>query len=62
MALWWKIGTSRKACLRAQVFEVVIRDHFAGQIALPLHAQDLVLQVHQPAAFQAQFPQAARAE
>ena len=33
-ALWWKMGTSRKACLAAQEFEVAVGDHLAGQIAL----------------------------
>ncbi len=47
---------------RAQELEVVIRDHLAGQVALPFHAEDLVLQVHQAAAFEAQLPQPARAE
>ena len=28
MALWWKMGTSRKACLGAQIFEVASRESF----------------------------------
>ena len=46
--------------LRAQVLKIIIRNHFAGQVTLALEAEDLVLQVHQPAAIQPQFPQAAR--
>ena len=49
----------RKA--RAQVFEIVIRDQFARHIGLALEAEDLVFEIHQPAAFQTQFEQAARA-
>ncbi|MND06555.1 hypothetical protein D3C83_280030 [compost metagenome] len=40
----------------AQVLEVVVRDQFAGQIALAFHAQDFVLQVNEAAAFQTQLP------
>ena len=40
----------------AQVIEVTVRNHLAGQVALPLHAENLVFQVHQTAAFQAQLP------
>ena len=62
IALWWKIGTTLKACRRAQEIEVAVRDHLAGQIAFALHAEDLVFQVDQAAAVEAQLPEAARAE
>ena len=47
--------------VRAQILEVVIGDHLPGQVAFPLQAQDLVLQVHQPAAIEPQLPQPPRA-
>ena len=62
MALWWKIGTRSKARCVRRVSEIAVGDHLARQIALPLDTQNLILQVHQAAAFQAQLPQAARAE
>ena len=54
-------GHHAKGLLRAQVFEVDVRDHLAGQVAFALDAEDLVLEVHQAAAFEAQLPEAARA-
>ena len=62
MALWWKMGDHLEGLLAAQKIEVHVGDHFAGQIALALDAQNAILQIHQAAAIQAQFPQAARAE
>ena len=45
----------------AQVLEVDVGDHLAGKVALPFDPQDLVLQFHEAATVQAQFPQAPRA-
>ncbi len=45
----------------AQVFEIHIWDKLARQVALAINAQDLLFQLHQAAAFQAQFPETARA-
>ena len=55
-------GDQPEGLLRAQEFEVAVGNHLAGQVALALHAQNAVLEVHQAAAFEAQFPEAARAE
>ena len=46
---------------RAQVFEVVVRDQFARHVAFALHAEDLVFEIHQAAAFETQLEQAPRA-
>ena len=46
---------------RAQVFEIVVRDQFARHVGLALEAEDLVFEIHQAAAFETQFEQAARA-
>ncbi len=46
---------------RVQVVEIDIWDHRAGYVALAREAQHLLLQLDQAAAFEAQFPQAARA-
>ena len=48
--------------LAAQEIEIHVRDHLAGQIALPLDAEHAILQIDQPAALQPQLPQSARAE
>ena len=48
--------------LRADVIEIIVGNQFARQIALALHAQDLVLQIYQPATVQPELPQPPRAE
>ena len=50
-----------RGLLRAQVLEVDEGNQRAGNVAVALHAQHLVLQVDQTAAIEAQFPQPARA-
>ena len=49
-------GHQPERSLGAQVFEIAVGDHLAREIALPLHPQDAVLQVHQAAALQTQLP------
>ena len=51
-----------KDLLRAEIFEIEIRDQFARQIALPLNSQDLSFQINQTATIEPEVPQAARAE
>src|SRR5580700_5087762 len=46
---------------RAQVFEVDVRDHRAGNVAGALEAEDFVFKIDQAAAIETEFPQAARA-
>src|SRR3954468_2137147 len=41
---------------RSQIFEINVRNHLSGKVAFALYAEDLVLQLHQPAAFEAQLP------
>ena len=46
---------------RAQVFEEDVRNHLARDVAGTFHTQNLVLQIHQAAAFEAEFEEAPRA-
>ena len=46
--------------LRPQVFKEDVGDHFTGNVAGALHAQNLVLQIHQTAVFKAQFEEPSR--
>src|SRR5579875_4223688 len=46
---------------RAQVIEIDVRDQLARQIAVALDSQDLLLELHQAAAFKTQLPEPARA-
>ena len=46
---------------RTQIFKVDVRDHFARQVAFTLKAEDLLFEFDEAAAFEAQFPETARA-
>ena len=46
-------GRHSERLARAQILEVHVRDHLPRQIAFPLDAEDLVLEIHQPAAIEA---------
>src|SRR5882724_10008135 len=51
-----------KNLVRAYVFEIEVRNQLARKIALPIDHQDLVLEIHQPAAIESKLPQSARSE